>query len=126
MAAETFARYDSAEYLKTEKDVAAYLEACMQEGGDDPAFMAHALGVVARAQNISRIARETGLSREGIYKALSADGNPSLATVMKVAGALGIELRFQLSTAPRRERAARKAATRKTAGHKVAKTRRAA
>lgn len=116
MATETFARYDSADYLKTEEDIAAYLEACMEEGGDDPGFIAHALGVVARARNISQIARETGLSREGIYKALSADGNPSLGTVMKVARALGISLRFSVSTTPRRSRP----------GKKIAKARRVA
>lgn len=108
MPTETFGRYDSAEYLKTDDDIAAYLQACMEEGGDDPAFIAHALGVVARARNISRIARDTGLSREGIYKALSADGNPSLATVMKITRALGIELKFSMAAAPRRPRPRRR------------------
>jgi probable addiction module antidote protein len=115
MPAEIFSRYDSAEYLKTGDDIAAYLQACMEEGGDDPAFIAHALGVVARARNISRISRETGLSREGIYKALSADGNPSLATVMKITRALGIELKFSVAAAPRRPRRHRKAAKSKRA-----------
>lgn len=93
---ETFSRYDSAEYLKTEEEIALYLEACAAEGGDDAAFMTHALGVVARARNMSQLARDTGMSREGLYKALSGTGNPSFATVMKVAKALGIELHFSL------------------------------
>ncbi len=92
---ETFSRYDSADYLKTEEDIALYLEACMEEGGDDPAFIAHALGVVARARNMSQLARDTGLTREGLYKALSGEGNPSFATVLKVARALGLKLTFQ-------------------------------
>ncbi|GLQ91017.1 addiction module antidote protein [Dyella flagellata] len=89
---EQFSRYDSADYLKTEEDIAAYLEACSEE--NDPALMAAALGAVARARNMSQLARETGLTREGLYKALSADGNPSLATAMKVAKALGYQLRL--------------------------------
>jgi probable addiction module antidote protein len=88
--------WDSAEYLKTEEDVAEYIAACMEEGGDDPAFIAHALGVVARARNMAQLARDTGMTREGLYKALSADGNPSFATVMKVAAALG----FKVSLTP--------------------------
>lgn len=92
MTKETFSRYDSADYLKGEGDIRLYLEAVMDEGSDDPAFIAHALGVVARARNMSQLARDTGLTREGLYKALSADGNPSFATVMKVAKALGLRL----------------------------------
>ncbi|MDO5654338.1 MAG: putative addiction module antidote protein [Brachymonas sp.] len=91
-ARETFSRYDSADYLKTEEDIAAYMEAVMEEGADDPAYIAHALGVVARARNMSQLARETGLTREGLYKALSADGNPSFSTIVKVAKALGFEI----------------------------------
>ena len=85
-------RWDSAEYLKTEEDIAGYMAARMDEGSDDPAFIAHALGVVARARNISHLARETGLTREGLYKALSGEGNPSFATVLKVAKALGFKM----------------------------------
>jgi probable addiction module antidote protein len=84
---ESFSQYDSADYLKSEEDIAAYLDACSDE--NDPALMAVALGAVARARNMSQLARDTGLTREGLYKALSADGNPSLATAMKVANALG-------------------------------------
>ncbi len=90
--------FDSAEHLETEADVAAYLEACAAE--EDPALMAHALGVVARARNVSRVARDAGLTREGVYKALSRDGNPSLATVMKVARALGYRVTFQPRQGP--------------------------
>ncbi|MBI2383222.1 MAG: putative addiction module antidote protein [Gammaproteobacteria bacterium] len=95
MNTETFSRYDTAEYLKSEEQIAAYLEAIMDEGGDDPAVLAHALGVVARARNMSQLARDTGLTREGLYKALSGEGNPSLATVMKVAHALGLRISFR-------------------------------
>ena len=68
MPEEKFARYDSADYLKTEEDVAAYLEAVMEEGGDDPAYVARALGVVARARNMTALAREVGMSRVGLNK----------------------------------------------------------
>ena len=87
--------WDSAGYLKTERAIAAYLDACVEEAGDDPAFLAHALGVVARARNMTQLARDTGLTREGLYKALSADGNPSFATVLKVANALGLKITFK-------------------------------
>ena len=92
----TTTRWDSAEHLKTEEDIQLYMEACMEEAGDDPAFIVHALGIVARARNRSLLARETGLSREGLYKALSPDGNPTFATVAKVAKALG----FKFSVEP--------------------------
>jgi probable addiction module antidote protein len=90
-----FSRYDTADYLKTEEDIAAYLEAVMEEGGDDPAFVSHALGVAARARNMTQLARDVGMSREGLYKALSSKGNPSFATVVKVVQALGLRVRFQ-------------------------------
>lgn len=89
---ETFSRYDSADYLKTDTDIAAYIGACMEEGGDDPAFIARALGVVARARNMSQLAEQTGLTRAGLYRALSGEGNPSFATVLKVMHALGLQL----------------------------------
>ena len=95
MAEETFARYDSADYLRTEEDIAAYLEAVMEEAGDDPAYVARALGVVARARNMTALAREVGMSRVGLNKALSGQGNPSLSTVMKVAKALGLKVSIQ-------------------------------
>ena len=95
MPEEKFARYDSADYLKTEEDIAAYLEAVMEDGGDDPAYVARALGVVARARNMTALAREVGMSRVGLNKALSGDDNPTLSTVMKVAKALGLKVSIQ-------------------------------
>lgn len=89
----TFTRYDAADYLKSEEDIAAYLEAAAEDG--DTALIAAALGDVVRARNISQLARETGLTREGIYKALSGQGNPSFATIGKIAGALGLRISFQ-------------------------------
>ena len=89
---EKFSRWDVVDYLKTEKDMAGYLEACMEEAGDDAAFIAAALGDIARARGMAQLAKDTGISREGLYKALSPDGNPSLATVLKVVKALGLKL----------------------------------
>jgi probable addiction module antidote protein len=83
---------DVAEYLKTEDDVAAYFEACLQEGGDDAAYIAHALGVIARARGMTQVARDAGISREGLYKALSGEGNPEFGTILKVIRALGLQL----------------------------------
>ena len=91
----TTTRWDSAKYLKTDEDIQLYLEACMEEAGDDPAFIVHALGVIARARNMSQLASDTGLTREGLYKALSSEGNPSFSTVAKVAKALGFKLTVQ-------------------------------
>lgn len=70
--------------------MANYLDACMEEG--DPALITHALGVIARAKGMTQIARETGLGRESLYKALSPEGNPEFATVLKVIKALGLRL----------------------------------
>lgn len=91
----TYSRYDTADYLKTEEDIALYMEAVLEEGGDDANLIAHALGDVARARNMSQLAREVGMTREGLYKALSSEGNPSFATIMKVAKALGLKLGFK-------------------------------
>ena len=85
-------RWDSAEYLKTDHDMVDYLDACLAEAGDDAAYVAHALGVVARAKGMTQLARDTGLGRESLYKALSGDGNPSFATILKVMHALGVKL----------------------------------
>lgn len=82
--------WDPAEHLETEADMAAYLEAALEEG--DPALVAAALGDIARAKGMTQLARETGLGRESLYKALSASGNPEFATVMKVVAALGLKL----------------------------------
>ena len=85
-------KWDSAEHLKTDDDMAQYFEACLQEAGDDAAFVAKALGNIARAKGMSQLSRDTGLGRESLYKALSGEGNPSFATILKVASALGIRL----------------------------------
>jgi probable addiction module antidote protein len=90
--AETFTRYDTAEYLKTEESMAEYLEACLDEAGDDPAFIAKALGTIARARGMTQIARDTGLSCESLYRALSGEGNPEFGTILKVVKALGLRL----------------------------------
>ncbi|WP_206950662.1 addiction module antidote protein [Trinickia acidisoli] len=84
--------WDSAAHLKTEEDVAEYFDACLVEGGDDPAFIAHVLGVIARARGMSQVARDAEISREGLYKALSAEGNPSFGTILRVIKALGLQL----------------------------------
>jgi len=87
--------WDVVEHLKTDEDMAAYLEAALEDG--DPAVVAAALGDIARAKGMTELARATGLGRESLYKALSADGNPEFATVLKVVRALG--LRLHASTA---------------------------
>lgn len=84
--------YDVAEQLRTPEEMAAYLDAWLSEAPDDVAGIARALGDIARAKGMTRVAKDAGLSRESLYKALSADGNPSFATVLKVARALGVRL----------------------------------
>lgn len=84
--------YDVAEHLRTPEEMAAYIDAWLEEAPDDPASIARALGNVARAKGMSQVAKDAGLSRESLYRALSADGNPSFATVLKVAKALGLRL----------------------------------
>lgn len=87
-------RYATQDYLKTEEDIAAYLDAVVEEG--EPALIAAALGDVARARNLSQLARAVGMSRQRLNKALSGHGNPSLSTIVKVAHALGLQLSFKL------------------------------
>jgi probable addiction module antidote protein len=89
---EKFSRWDSADYLKTEEDIDLYFEACVAEDPGDGSLIRNALGTIARARGMSQLARDTGLAREGLYKALSPDGNPEFATVMKVIKALGLKL----------------------------------
>ncbi|WP_081420314.1 addiction module antidote protein [Pseudoxanthomonas sp. Root630] len=101
--------WDSAEYLKTEADITAYLDACFEEAGDDPTFLVHALGVAARARNMSQLARDTGLTREGLYKALSSSGNPSFGTVLKVADAMGYRFALVSKRAKPSRRAGKRA-----------------
>jgi probable addiction module antidote protein len=88
-------KWDSAEHLKTDEDMAAYLEACLQEAGDDAAFIAKALGNIARAKGMTQLSKDTGLGRESLYKALSGEGNPSFATILKVTHALGLKFHVE-------------------------------
>ena len=85
-------RYDVAEHLRTPEEMAAYFEACLEEANGDATLIAKALGDIARAKGMTRIARETGLSRESLYKALSGERTPNLDTVLRVIGALGLKL----------------------------------
>ena len=88
--------WDPAEHLKTEEDMAAYLEAALEEG--DSALVAAALGDIARAKGMTQIAREAGLGRESLYKSLSSNGNPEFSTVLKVVHALGLQLHASTAT----------------------------
>ena len=87
--------YDVAEQLRTPEEMAAYLDAWLDEAPEDAAGIARALGDIARAKGMSQVARDAGLSRESLYKALSETGNPSFATVLKVARALGMKFHAQ-------------------------------
>jgi probable addiction module antidote protein len=92
MAKTITSRYDVAEHLRTPEEMAAYLEACLEEADGDAAFVAKALGDIARAKGMTEVARDAGLSRESLYKALSGERTPSFETILKVVGALGLEL----------------------------------
>lgn len=87
---EKFSHYDAADYLETEEDIYLYLEACQEEG--DPTLVIAALGDIARARNMTQLAKKVGMTRAGLYKALSAEGNPSFVTISKVAKALGLKI----------------------------------
>lgn len=95
MAKTITTRYDVAEHLLTPDEMAAYLEGCLEEAQGDAAFIAKALGDIARAKGMSRVARDAGLSRESLYKALSGDRSPGLDTILKVLRALGLRLHAQ-------------------------------
>jgi len=88
--------WDAAEHLRDESDIRYYIEAALDEAPDDTAFLAMVLGDVARARNIAELARSTGIARETLYKTLRGEGNPTMATISKLANALG----FRLSLAP--------------------------
>ena len=92
-----FTRWDAADYLGSEADMVAYLQACLEAAPDAAALLAAALGDIARARGMMGLAKETGLTREGLYKALSMEGNPSLGTVLKVLKALGLKLTPQVA-----------------------------
>lgn len=83
---------DAADYLRSDEDCAGYLQACIEQAPDDAALFAKALGDIALARGMMQLARDTGLTREGLYKALGEQGNPSLSTVLKVLRALGMRL----------------------------------
>ena len=114
----TFSDYDSASLLRNDEEIVAYLEAVLEE--DDPALFNHALGVIARARGMSAIAREAGLGREALYRALSVNGNPEFATIMRVLKVLGLRFAARTITparpapagaSPRKARPAAKAAS---------------
>jgi probable addiction module antidote protein len=91
---EKYKKFDAADYLENLDDVALFLELALEDSAEDPSAVPHALGIIARSQNMSELARRVGMSRDGLYKALSADGNPTWSTILKVTNALG--LRFEL------------------------------
>ena len=91
---ESFTKWDVTEHLNTQEEVRLYLEACAEEDPGDGSLICAALNDIARAGNMSRLAREAGMSRKGLYKALSDDGNPTFATVMRITRALGMHLRI--------------------------------
>ncbi len=84
--------YDVAEHLRTPEEMAAYLEACLEEANGDAAFIAKALGDIAKAKGMTQVARDAGLSRESLYKALSGERSPGFDTILKVVNALGLKL----------------------------------
>ena len=92
MSKTTTSRYDVAEHLRTPAEMAAYLGACLEESNGDASFIAKALGDIARAKGMTQVARDAGLSRESLYKALSGDRMPGFDTILKVVQALGMEL----------------------------------
>ena len=97
MAKTVTSPWDPTEHLKTEEDMADYLEAALEEG--DPTLIAAALGDIARAKGMTQVAREAGLGRESLYKARSPAGNPEFATILKVVAALGLQLHASPATA---------------------------
>lgn len=96
---EGFHRWDAAETLRTDEDAALYFEACLEEDPGDGSLVRAALGDIARARGMTQLARKTGLSREGLYQALSEKGNPEFGTIMKVIRALGLKLHAETTDA---------------------------
>jgi probable addiction module antidote protein len=111
-------KFDVAKFLGTDQDIALYLSEALETG--DAAYVAHAFGAVARTRGVAKVARQTGLGRESLYKALSGQGNPELATVLRVAKALGIAL---AAKPVGRQSAGAKIAKPKTAKHRSASKR---
>jgi probable addiction module antidote protein len=117
MSKTTTTSYDVAEHLRTPVEMAAYLEACLEEADGDAAFIAKALGDIARAKGMAQVAKDAGLSRESLYKALSGERSPDFDTILKVVGALGLKLhaeapggRLRASTSRPRSRTAKRRA----------------
>ena len=92
MKKTTTTKFDVAEHLRTPEDMAAYLEVCMEEAKGDASLIAKALGDITRAKGMTQVARDAGLSRESLYKALSGERSPSFDTILKVVDALGLQL----------------------------------
>lgn len=99
MAKTITTRYDVAEHLRTPEEMAAYLEACLEKANADAAFIAKALGDIARAKGMSQVARDAGLSRESLYRALSGERTPNFDTILKVISALGLKLHAEAAHA---------------------------
>jgi probable addiction module antidote protein len=95
-------RYDVAEHLRTPKEMAAYLDACLEEADGDASFIAKALGDIARAKGMTQVAKDAGLSRESLYKALSGERSPGFDTILKVMGALNIKLHVEPTRFPKK------------------------
>lgn len=106
--AEKFTRWDAADYLETEEDMALYLDACLDEDTGDGCLVRAALNDIARARGMTQLARDTGLTREGLYKALSATGNPEFSTMLKVIKALKIKLHASPAVPSKPQKPARK------------------
>ncbi|WP_256324989.1 addiction module antidote protein [Nitrosomonas sp. Nm132] len=90
-------KWDVIDHLKTEEDMALYFDACIEEDPGDGSLIRAALGDIARAHGMTQLARDTGLAREGLYKALSADGNPEFSTILRVIKALGLRLHVEVA-----------------------------
>ena len=97
MAEVKLTRWDVIDYLETEEDMALYLDACMDEDTGDGVLIRTALNNIARAKGMGRLAKSAGMTRQGLYKALSSEGNPSFTTVMKIIRALGVKLHVQVA-----------------------------
>lgn len=100
MKKTTTTRYNVAEHLRNPEEMAAYLEACLEEADGDAAFVAKALGDIARAKGMTQVARDAGLSRESLYKTLSGDRVPGFDTVLKIIKALGLTLHAEAGLIP--------------------------
>ena len=122
MAKTITTKYDVSEHLRTPQEMAAYLEACIEDANGDAAFVAKALGDIARAKGMSQVARDAGLSRESLYKALSGDRSPGFDTILKVIEALGLRLHaetaFDRKLRKEPKRLPKKAVQRMAYGHR--------